>query len=247
MPKQKPKMILFDYGQTLAHEPTFDSCAGNAALLRYATHNPNNLTAEQAGIFADRLWGESGITKARALDVEIHSDMFDRLLYETLQIGFSISPPEMERVFWDAAAPGEMMVNVDKLLDYLWTHNIRTGVISNISFSGQGLKDRINHLFPHNHFEFIIASSEYIVRKPNPLIFELALRKANLAAENVWFCGDNIAVDILGANQVGMFPVWYHSPLPCDYRDKKLDVPPECDHLYIRDWLELIDTLEELP
>ena len=29
-----PKMILFDYGRTLAYEPGWDSLRGNAALLR---------------------------------------------------------------------------------------------------------------------------------------------------------------------------------------------------------------------
>jgi len=29
-------------------------------------------------------------------------------------------------------------------------------------------------------------------RKPNPMLFELALKKAGLNAGDVWFCGNNI-------------------------------------------------------
>ena len=43
-----------------------------------------------------------------------------------------------------------------------------------------------------NKFESIIASSDYMFRKPNPMLFELALKKAGLNAGDVWFCGNNI-------------------------------------------------------
>ena len=78
------------------------------------------------------------------------------------------------------------------------------------------------------------------------IIFEVALRKAKLPADEVWYCGDNTECDVYGASGVGMFPVWYHSPIPCDYRKKELDVRPDCEHLYIRDWAELIGVLEGL-
>ena len=123
---------------------------------------------------------------------------------------------------------------------------IRSGVISNIGFSGHALKNRINRLLPDNRFEFIIASSEYMVRKPNPLIFRLALSKANLSADEVCYCGDNTENDVMGAYGAGIFPVWYHSLIQNDWRDETLDKKPECEHLYINDWLELIDVLEGL-
>ena len=45
-------------------------------------------------------------------------------------------------------------------------------------------------------------SCEYVFRKPNPLLFELALKKAGLPASDVWFCGDNMTArideDVLG-------------------------------------------------
>lgn len=44
-----PKMILFDYGRTLAYEPGWDSLRGNAALLRYAVKNDDSYTAEDVG------------------------------------------------------------------------------------------------------------------------------------------------------------------------------------------------------
>ena len=141
--------------------------------------------------------------------------------------------------------PDKIMPNTDKMLDYLKTKNIRSGVISNLSFSSCNLTERINSLLPDNDFEFIITSSDYVYRKPTKMIFDLALRKAELSTDEVWFCGDNTKSDIYGAAEAGIFPVWYHSDIECTYRDKALDTRPECSHLYIRDWLGLIEVLEK--
>lgn len=64
-------------------------------------------------------------------------------------------------------------------------------------------------MIPTNHFEFVIASSEYLYRKPNRRIFELALEKAELSASEVWYIGDQYECDIVGARNAGLFPVWY--------------------------------------
>ena len=136
------------------------------------------------------------------------------------------------------------MPNIENLLDYLNDHAIRSGVISNISFSGNALSSRINRLLPNNRFEFIIASSEYMVRKPSPLIFRLALSKAGLPGDQVWYCGDDPEKDVMGASECGLYPVWYHSLIPNDLRDRSHDEKPDCEHLFIHDWLELIDVLE---
>ena len=46
-------------------------------------------------------------------------------------------------------------------------------------------------------------------RKPNKRIFELALEKACLSPEDVWYIGDNYQCDVMGARNAGIFPVWY--------------------------------------
>ena len=53
--------------------------------------------------------------------------------------------------------------------------------------------ERINRLLPKNNFEFIITSSNYIFRKPHKRLFDLALEKAGLRPEEVWYIG---AIDL---------------------------------------------------
>jgi len=243
---KKPKMILFDYGHTLGYEADFDGVRGTEAIMRHAAHNKDNLGAAEISAFIESVHG--GITQdARNAGAEINNLIYQRFVYDYLQIGFNLPPEQIELMFWNNASPAEAMPNAGKVLDYLAANGIRSGVISNISFSGVTLEKRLNGLFPDHHFEFIIASSEYMYRKPNKLLFELALRKADLAAGDVWYCGDSTVYDVGGAAGAGIFPVWFHSEKQCFYRENKgADERPACDHLYIRDWLELIDALESI-
>ena len=82
-------------------------------------------------------------------------------------------------------------------------------------------------------------------RKPNPMLFELALKKAGLAPADVWFCSDNIKADIEGSATVGIFPIWYDDKeMENPWRGLNENAIPTCDHLHIHDWAELVDLLK---
>ena len=242
----KPKMIIFDYGHTLVYEENYDNVKGQEALMEYCVSNKNNLSTEQIAEFASDLYFNKLVGSRNISEMEFHQHCFGKFLNEYLQIEINLSPLEQEEKYWDNAAPGYAMPNIKKTLDYLEKNNIRTGIISNISFSGEALKNRVNKILPDNKFEFIIASSEYIFRKPCKLIFELALRKANLEAGEVWYCGDSVDFDVKGANSAGIFPVWFESEIKCWYKELGAQGTPDCEHLHITDWQELIDILEKL-
>ena len=241
---QWPKMILFDYGHTLVAETGFSSLRGISAVMARASANPRRHTPEQVTAFVSGIFSDMCL-KAHKAGVELHNRNMDKLVYEYLQIEVPMPMDEIERVFWDNASPGIALPNAARMLAYLGDNGVRTGVVSNIGFSGDSLKRRIDRILPGNRLEFAIASSEYMVRKPNPLIFGLALRKAGLDedAGSVWFCGDSPVADIEGAASAGLFPVWYKDPtLENPFLEKPGD-PPSCAHMRINDWQELIDAL----
>ena len=47
MMKQKPKMILLDYGGTILCEPEWDMLRGGRALFKHVVANPHHFTPEQ--------------------------------------------------------------------------------------------------------------------------------------------------------------------------------------------------------
>lgn len=55
-----PKMVLFDYGQTLIPEQAFDGLKGTEAVLQYAARNKYHLSAKQVQAKADEINREFG-------------------------------------------------------------------------------------------------------------------------------------------------------------------------------------------
>jgi len=177
-------MIIFDYGHTLLYEHSIDFLRGHEALFEHIRVNMNNLTPMQVNEFSNELYYKilGGI---RDIGFELHQWQTQRFLYEYLGIEFNLNHQEIESVLWKNAAPGAVLPNVEVMLNYISAKGIRSGVISNIGWSGTALAERINTLLPNNQFEFIIASSEYVFRKPSPYLFDLALKKAGLDAGEV--------------------------------------------------------------
>lgn len=209
---QKPKMILFDYGQTLIREGKYDGLKGTEAVMKYAVKNERNLTPAQVQAEADQANDEIGrydFTKRHLFQIEVPNHIFSNYLYESLGIEIALEADELDRIFWDASSPGTAIEDVQAFLDYLQSEGIRTGVVSNISYSQNVVAERINRLIPGNHFEWILTTSNYVFRKPNRRIFDLALTKAGLKAEEVWYVGDHYECDIVGAKNAGLKPIWY--------------------------------------
>jgi putative hydrolase of the HAD superfamily len=237
-----PKMIIFDYGQTLVAEKPFDGLKGTKAVLAQAANNPNNITAEEVQFLADEIskdLGKYSVDFEKQSVIEVHNHIFQNYLYEYFGIELTKSAEEVERIFENAASFAEPTQNIVKFLQFLEDINIRTSVISNIAFSGSMLKANINKYIPSNKFEFVIASSEYAFRKPHKRIFELALRKANLEANDVWYCGDNAVFDVDGAATCGLHSVWYKGAI-----ERTNKAVPQRDHIEINDWEELRSILK---
>ena len=236
-----PQMVLFDYGQTLIAEQKFDGVKGTEAVLQYATRNKYHLSAEQVQAKANEIireLGKSDPEKRHLFQIEIPNTMFMPYLYESQGIEIALSNAEIDTVFWNAAAPGTPTEGIKDFLGYLKKKGIRTGVISNISYDPSVVAERINRLLPENAFEFIITSSNFMFRKPNKRIFDLALEKAELRSEEVWYIGDQYECDVKGSLNAGLMPIWYIGAMDLPYTEDK-------NILTVTEWKELKQRMEE--
>lgn len=232
----KPKMIIFDVGRTLVDYASMDTLRGVKAFMPYITSNPRQLSAEQIDEYTSNVF-ELFETSRKQL-FEVPEQTILTLVNDLLGIKFSISLEQVERIIWNEDFDKVPTENVAELLTYLSTIGIRTAIISNIDFSGNLLRTMIDELFPKHHFEFIIASSDYGIRKPNPYIFEAGITKSGLEAKDIWYVGDKIPVDVEGSKRVGMIPVLYKCP-----RNKYPELPK--DLLVIDNFLDLIELLDK--
>ncbi|MBN2118111.1 MAG: HAD family hydrolase [Anaerolineales bacterium] len=80
------------------------------------------------------------------------------------------------------------------------------GVISN---RDKPFQDLLQEHGIDGFFEFSLAAGEVNTFKPEPGVFEHALRRMNLSPQDVIYVGDNYYADVVGARRAGLRPVLY--------------------------------------
>lgn len=93
-----------------------------------------------------------------------------------------------------------------ELLDYLYP-KYKLHIISNGFKEVQGLKLEGSGL--KKYFDTIVTSESVGVKKPNPKVFDFALKKADAKPEESVMVGDNYEADVKGAFNVGITPVYF--------------------------------------
>ena len=177
--------------------------------MNYATENPGKLTAEDIRREDIAVFGQFEQCRKQLFEVPVQNIL--QLLFDRLGLKFSISVDEIERLIWENDAKIIPVKGAGELLEYLNEEGIRTAVISNLDFSGYLLEERLNQLYPNNRFEFVIASSDYGIRKPHRYLFEVGITRSGLKPGDIWYVGDKVEEDVVGSRNCGMMPVLYKS------------------------------------
>ena len=90
-------------------------------------------------------------------------------------------------------------------------------------------------------FDFIVMSVEHGgIEKPDPRIFEIAVREARCEPHELLHVGDHIEYDVQGANDAGIRSVWLNR----NGESCSNGVKPD---LEVRSMLELVDALLPVP
>jgi putative hydrolase of the HAD superfamily len=133
-----------------------------------------------------------------------------KMIADAFELRPRLGPVESEWVFWRASLQVSLVDGVSDLLHGVESLGLPMGVVSNSSFAACTLERELEAQGIRGYFRFVISSADYGVRKPDPLIFEVALRRLGFDAGQVWFAGDNVGYDIIGASQAGLFPVAFN-------------------------------------
>lgn len=245
-----PKMIIFDAGKTLIDYLPKDDIRGRKSLMSYLTtvdatellmehivSNPHNYDAQTIDRITNETFEKYDVCRKNLF--EVHEQTILKTAHDVLDIKFSISYDEIESIIWNHSADIIEVEGVREVLDALNEMGIRTAVISNLDFSGYLLEERLNSIFPNNRFEFVIASSDYGVRKPQPLLFEIGIAQSGLKANEIWYVGDKVKVDVDGSQTVGMIPVLFKNK-----RNTYTDIPE--DIIVIEEYCELVKILQRI-
>jgi putative hydrolase of the HAD superfamily len=227
---RKPDAVLFDLWGTLIHsEGGFNPELGNAAFLA-ACGNPRGATVEQV-----QEWGTRIITALGSREdlsaLEFTQASLLAMISDSLGLRHPRGLQEAEWDFWRASLTISLIDGVREAVTDLRRREIPLGVVSNSSFSAVTLQRELDRLGILGQFQFVISSADYGVRKPDPVIFEVALARLGVPADRTWFAGDNVDYDVVGAHGAGIFPVAFRprAPIPAAV----------AQHAVITEWREL--------
>ena len=134
---------------------------------------------------------------------------------------------------FDKHTSWEVYSDVFPTLEALRRHKYSLGVISDWGISLGPILRRLN-LTPY--FDCLLVSAVTRHAKPSPLLYEMALERANSIADYTLHIGDSYIHDVLGARAVGMTPVLLDRP---GHLEKS-----NVDCLLIHSLAELLDLLE---
>lgn len=134
---------------------------------------------------------------------------------------------------FDKHTSWEVYSDVFPTLEALRRHKYTLGVISDWGISLGPILRRLN-LTPY--FDCLLVSAVTRHAKPSPLLYEMALERANSIADYTLHIGDSYIHDVLGARAVGMTPVLLDRPGHLEESN--------VDCLLIHSLAELLDLLE---
>ncbi|QIE59243.1 noncanonical pyrimidine nucleotidase, YjjG family [Rasiella rasia] len=100
-----------------------------------------------------------------------------------------------------------LLEGASEILTYL-ASSYNLHIITNGFTEVQGIKLKNSDIA--HFFKTVTSSEEVGVKKPNKLVFETALQKANSSAAKSIMIGDTFEADIVGANAVGMKTIFYN-------------------------------------
>lgn len=229
MPK-RPRGFLFDYGGTLVEEIGVDVRAGVELLLARASYRPSHATLEAVMERADRVSRE--VSARRDLfQIETPWTSLTRLTHDFFGTRFAEPLTALELAFWDASVSTRPMPGARSALLEFHRAGMPMGVVSNSSFGQHVIRHELARHGLADHIAIVLVSAEYVVRKPNPLLFETAAAMLGVLPSDVWFVGDSVGADVVGSRAAGMTSVLYR---------RSMNEDPGGADIVVQTWDELV-------
>ena len=240
------RAVLFDLGHTLwdiryneALAPTIYRRVHRRLSRAVAGPLPS---AERLREAVTKRWIEEevDVVRNKRLDQRPAADIIDEGL---ATLGLEVPQHVLDRITDDILSPDAWgrYLEADTLgtLRALKERGLKLGVVSNTYQRGQVLRDQLGHTGALPYIDVTVFSSEMGLRKPHPSLFQAPLVDLGVDARDAVFVGDSPAVDIRGAQAVGMRAV-----LTRQYRQEPVeDVTPDRIIWRLPEVIDYIDSL----
>jgi putative hydrolase of the HAD superfamily len=208
------KAVLFDLDDTL-FDHQYSSRSGVAALMLHY-NSLGQVSLDELEQLHTALLNELHIEvlRGKATIDDMRAERFRRIF---LHYGEQISPAIIqEAVMLYREAYKNARRAISGVVPLLQTLQSRAhiAVVTNNILIEQQEKLRVCGLTPL--VDTLVVSEEVGSIKPEPAIFEITLQRIGCRAHEAIMIGDSWKADVLGAQGVGIRPIWFNrSGLPC--------------------------------
>ena len=197
------KAVFFDAGGTLVHLDHARIATALTTVLQRRFVADQLVAAEYDGRAAVEAYLAAGNLGTDNGRWSIH--------FRAMLAGLGVSDAEFDLVapviraqhkeqhLWSSTRPGTAE-GLEALAQAGW-------FVACISNADGHVADLLEAVGLRRHLTFVIDSGAVGLEKPDARIFELALRQADLRAEDAFYVGDVYPVDVVGAQRAGMVPV----------------------------------------
>ena len=205
------KAVLFDWAYTLVDLVCEDDRAAFLELMKFLKDKGVELPEFELifSAYQDLFYGL--IKESRQTHREANFETVLRYLFFKyhIEIESRTSWKDILIVYYKVIHGVRLVYpDVVNTLKILLESGIRMGIISNTTNPEFIKEEELRQTGLNTYFEFAIFSSGTPYRKPHPSIFNAAISRLNIKAENILFVGDDLKMDVLGAQSVRMPTAW---------------------------------------
>ena len=205
------KGIGFDWAYTLVDLGKEDDRLPLRKVFRYLSSKNLSLPDFEEFLDQSRKIFHPMIENSRITNQEAHFEIALKKLISQFDISlnedFSLKNL-LEIYYMEVYSERKLYPEVISVLNSLKSIGVRMGIVSNTTNPKFMKESEMKAAGLEPFFDFAIYSSDTPYRKPHPSIFQLAIESLKLKPEEILFVGDNMRLDVVGAQNVGMKSAW---------------------------------------
>ena len=215
------KAILFDWAYTLVDLAGEDSKSAFAKVFAFLRSRKIHLPEFEEMYFAlnDDFYNKISASRKTNREACFEDVLGAHLARNNIELDGIISLKDVLKVYYkEIYSSRKVFSDVIPTLQSLKDANVRMGIVSNTTNPGFMKDYEKTMLGMDPYFEFSVYSSVVGWRKPHAKIFQEAIRRLGLDVGDILFVGDDLRMDVAGAQAVGMRTVWLNR-----YNDPQVD------------------------
>ncbi len=205
-----PKIIVMDLGGTVIDN--YDIRFYDGFKYIYDKYFLHDVSFKKVKKILDEIY--SNVSKKRDKDdFEINFHNYLRYMIRLIGLKEEVSLEQIENDFIDHASTTKEVDGVKEFLDYATNLGIEIYILSNSMFTSNCLRYELEEVGLLHYFKDIYSSSEYLLRKPSNIFFNVITKyyprvDKNINIQDIWYIGNDYKYDVYGSSKAGLKSIW---------------------------------------